>query len=92
MVGLLMQRGDAALAVGDIIGARLLYERAAGLGSASAATAAGKTYDADFLERAGVRGIRADTAVAATWYLKAVTLGDPEARVLLAHIQTQSQR
>jgi TPR repeat protein len=89
MIGLLTQRGDAALVVGDIIAARLLYERAAALGSAPAATAAGKTYDADFLMRADTHGIRADPVAAATWYRKAAALGDPEARALLMHLEAQ---
>src|SRR5205807_91932 len=80
MIGLLTQRGDAALAVGDIIAARMLYERAAGMGSATAATAAGKTYDLDFLLRADTHGIRPDSAAAASWYRKAVALGDSSAR------------
>ena len=91
MIGLLTQRGDAALAVGDIIAARLLYERAAGMGSATAATAAGKTYDLDFLLRADTHGIRPDSAAAATWYRKAVALGDSSARTLLARLEAQSQ-
>ena len=91
MIGLLTQRGDAALAVGDIIAARLLYERAATMGSATAATAAGKTYDLDFLVRADTHGIRPDPAAAATWYRKAVALGDPSARTLLARLGMQSR-
>jgi hypothetical protein len=91
MIGLLTQRGDAALAVGDIIAARLLYERAATMGSATAAIAAGKTYDLDFLVRADTHGIRPDAAAAATWYRKAVALGDPSARTLLARLGLQSR-
>jgi hypothetical protein len=91
LIGLLTQRGDAALAVGDIIAARLLYERAATMGSATAATAAGKTYDLDFLLRADTHGIRPDPAAAATWYRKAAALGDPEGRTLLGHLSIQSR-
>lgn len=89
MIGLLTQRGDAALAVGDIVGARLLYERAAAMGSATAATAAGKTYDLDFLLRADTHGIRPDQEAAAAWYRKAAALGDPEARSLLGRLEAQ---
>lgn len=92
MVALLMQRGDAALAVGDIIAARLLFERAATMGSAAAAIVAGKTYDVDFLLRAGARGIRADPVVAAAWFRKAAALGDPEARERLARIDAHRPR
>lgn len=91
MVVLLMHRGDAALADGDIMAARLLFERAAALGSAAAATAAGKTYDIDFLSRAGAHGTRADPKAAAVWYRKAAALGDPEARARLAGVQAQSR-
>jgi hypothetical protein len=91
MVGLLMQRGDAALAEGDIIAARLLFERAAALGSGAAAMAAAKTYDGDFLLRAGARGIRADPAAALAWIRKAAALGDPEARAQLAGQSRPSQ-
>jgi len=87
MIGLLLRRGDAALADGDIIAARLLYERAAAMGSAKAATSAGKTYDVDFLARSGARGIRPDQTAAAAWFRKAAVLGDPEARSLLARIE-----
>ena len=92
MVGLLLRRGDAALADGDIIAARLLFERAANMGSAVAATAAGKTYDIDFLLRTGARGIRADPAAAAAWYRRAAALGDAEARARLDRIEGQSRR
>ncbi len=83
MIGLLMRRGDAALAEGDIIAARLMFERAANLGSGAAAAAAGRTYDIDFLLRAGARGIRADPAAAARWYRRAAALEDPGARARL---------
>jgi hypothetical protein len=87
MIALLLRRGDAAAADGDIIAARLLYERAAVLGSATAATAAGKTYDIDFLLQSGARGIRPDQSAAAVWFRKAAALGDPEARSRLARIE-----
>jgi hypothetical protein len=91
MIGLLVRRGDAALTDGDIMGARLLFERAAALGSGAAATAAGKTYDVEFLSQAGARGIRADQAAATAWFRKAAALGDPEARSRLARIEPLSR-
>ena len=89
MIGLLLQRGDAAVADGDIIAARMLFERAASLGSATASTWAGKTYDIEFLMQTGARGIRADQSAAAAWYRRAAALGDPEARARLARIEVQ---
>jgi hypothetical protein len=91
MIALLMQRGDAALADGDIIGARLLFERAAGLGSAAAATWAGKTYDIEFLSQAGARGIRADQTAALVWFRKAASLGDREAQERVARIEARGR-
>jgi TPR repeat protein len=72
------------LALGDIVAARLLYERAATLGSAQAATAIGKTYDPGFLTTMGAAGTAANPDLAANWYRKAARLGDPEATRRLA--------
>ena len=62
---LLLSRGDAMVALGDVVAARLLYQRAAALGSARAATAVGKTYDPRFLASIHASGIAADRTVAA---------------------------
>jgi len=91
MVVLLMRRGNTAIADGDIIAARMLYERAAALGSAAAATSVGKTYDVEFLLHAGARGIPADQPSAIAWFRKAAALGDLEARAQLARIESQSR-
>jgi TPR repeat protein len=91
MVGILLRRGDAALAAGDITAARLLYERAAALGSAVAATDAGNTYDIAFLLEIGARGTQADQGIAAAWYRKAAALGDPQARERLRRMEDRKQ-
>jgi len=75
-LGLLLSRGNAMLALGDISAARLLFERAAALGSAGAATALGNTYDAAFLASIQAKGIVADETAAIAWYRKAAALGD----------------
>jgi len=82
----LVARGDSLLALGDIVAARLLYERAASLGSGRAATAVGRTYDPQELARLNVTGPKADASVAATWYRSGATLGDPEATGMLRHL------
>lgn len=74
------------LALGDISAARLLYERAASLGSARAATALGKTYDPAFLATIQVSGLAPNRAAAAAWYQKAAGLGDAEAEGRLARL------
>ena len=85
-VTLLLSRGEAMLSLGDISAARLLYERAATLGSARAAIAVGKTFDPAFLATIHASGIPPDAAVAAIWYRKAAALGDSEAADRLARL------
>jgi hypothetical protein len=78
-IAALVSRGDSFLSVGDIVSARLFYERAADAGSGSAALRLGATFDPGFLGRAGIRGITGDAAHAASWYHRARELGDPAA-------------
>jgi type II secretory pathway predicted ATPase ExeA len=80
----LLERGGAMLALGDIVAARLLYARAAALGSAEAATSIGKTYDPAFLVSIAAVGTTANPGLAASWYRKAAKLGDLEAAHRLA--------
>ena len=79
----MVRRGDALLQRGDISAARLLYDRAASAGSARAATAMGKTYDATVLAGVGAVGLSPDPALAAQWYRRGLGLGDEEARARL---------
>jgi hypothetical protein len=82
-IQVLLSRGDKSLALGDLTAARLFYERAASLGSGRGATSVGRTYDPVFLAAIMANGPRADTGIARTWYQTGVTLGDPEATLLL---------
>jgi hypothetical protein len=75
----LLNRGDAMLALADIAAARLIYDRAASLGSGHAATMIGKTYDPRFLATILQSGVMPDQSLAAAWYRRAAALGDPEA-------------
>ncbi|MBV9785810.1 MAG: AAA family ATPase [Acidisphaera sp.] len=79
LLAALINRGNAAVAEGDLSAARLLYARAAAAGSGPAATAIGKTYDPAFLASIGAKGIQPDQAAAVSWYRKAAALGDGEA-------------
>jgi TPR repeat protein len=79
----LLLRGDQMFALQDISAARLLYERAAALGSARAARELGRAHDPTVLDSLGMRGPRGDAAVAARWYRRAAALGDPAAEALL---------
>jgi hypothetical protein len=79
----LLVRGDALLGSGDIVSARLCYERAAEGGDAQAALRLGETYDPAFLARAHLNGVRGDTTAATQWYRYALALGATEAQTLL---------
>ncbi|HZB90709.1 MAG TPA: hypothetical protein VE397_04655, partial [Stellaceae bacterium] len=88
----LMARGDQLLATGDMVAARLFYERAAEHGSAAAARQAGKTYDPLFLAESNARGLRGDPVAAARWYRKASAGGDREADQLMARLMAKFAR
>jgi TPR repeat protein len=71
-----MARGDAFLGGGDIASARLFFQRAADAGDSRAAMRMAVTFDAAFLDRAGVHGVRGDPAQAAFWFRRARELGE----------------
>jgi hypothetical protein len=79
-IKLLMKQGEQFIAAGDMVTARLPFQRAAEAGDANAAAALGATYDPTVLARFGVVGISADVAEARSWYRKAEKLGSLEAR------------
>jgi hypothetical protein len=76
--GALVERGDAFLGAGDIVSARLFFERAADGGDGRAAMRMAVTYDAALLERAGVH-LAGDPERAAFWYQRARELGKDKA-------------
>jgi TPR repeat protein len=75
----LLRRGNEVAAKGDLVGARLLFQRAAEAGDSSAALALAGTYDPLVLERLSERGLAPDVALARFWYEKAQELGSKEA-------------
>jgi hypothetical protein len=70
-----LEKGDELLAEGNIAPARLLYERAIGLGLAQAAMALAATYDPSELSKLNVQGIAPDIGEARRWYERARELG-----------------
>jgi len=78
-IAALVARGDAFLGAGDIGSARLFFERAADSGDGRAAMRLAVTYDAGFLDRAGLHGQRGDPEQAALWYRRARELGEGKA-------------
>jgi hypothetical protein len=79
-IKLLTERGKHFAAAGDLVTARLLFQRAADAGDAVAATALGATYDPIVLAKLGVVWIDADVEKARHWYEKAAHLGSPDAK------------
>lgn len=83
----LMRRGDSLFGTGDLVSARLFYERAANAGNGEAALKLGESYDPQFLAQAHLRGVRRDVAAAVFWYKRARDLGVREAEILIASLQ-----
>jgi TPR repeat protein len=75
-----VKQGEEFITVGDVVTARIVFQRAAEAGDANAALAVGATYDPTVLAKLGAVGISGDTAQARSWYEKAERLGSPEAR------------
>jgi hypothetical protein len=83
-IKLFMKQGEQFIAAGDVITARIVFQRAAEAGDANAAMALGATYDPTVLAKLGVAGLGADVEKARTWYQKAESLGSTEATRRLA--------
>jgi hypothetical protein len=79
----LVRRGDDLISLGDISGARQLYDLAAEDGDGQAAKRLGDTYNPEFLFEHGVQGLQPDVNTAEAWYRKAAALGDSDASGIL---------
>jgi hypothetical protein len=78
-IDLLIEQGERFMAAGDIITARLIFERAAKAENATAALALAAAYDPIVLTKLGVLGIDMDVEKARLWYQKAQSLGSAQA-------------
>jgi hypothetical protein len=78
-IKLLTKQGEQFAAAGDLVTARILFQRAAEAGDAIAAMALGATYDPNVLAKLGVVGMVADVEKARSWYRKAESFGSSEA-------------
>ena len=85
----LLARGDAFLSRGDIVSARLFYERAANAGDGRAALRVGTTFDRAFLGRDVLPSVQGDPAKARLWYQRARDLGEAEAEQRLKSLETK---
>jgi hypothetical protein len=90
-IAMLLNRGKADLADGDISAARLLLRRAADAGSAEAALTLGSTFDPLVIARLGTFGVQADAAKAREWYQRAAALGSDLAAAQLAKLTHTSE-
>ncbi|MCW2354802.1 MULTISPECIES: hypothetical protein [Bradyrhizobium] len=86
-VAALLKRANSLLAIGDIVSARLLLERAADAQHADAALLLARTYDPDVLGTLDKRSITPDPETARLWYRKAAELGSQSAQQRLAQMQ-----
>lgn len=78
-IDMLMKQAEMFISSGDVVTARVLFQRAAEAGDAKAALSMGATFDPALLAKMGVRGIAPDVARARSWYEKARDLGSSEA-------------
>jgi hypothetical protein len=78
-IKLLIKQGEQLVAAGDLVTARVAFQRAAEADDASAAMALAATYDPAILVKLGVVGVSGDIDKARSWYQKAESLGSPEA-------------
>ena len=80
-----LKSGQAALALDDLAGARLIFEYLATHGSAAGAYQLAQTYDPQIVARMPMGALfKPDAKVAESWYLKAAELGHAEARKKLS--------
>jgi TPR repeat protein len=87
----LLRRGEALLGQGDVLAARLFFERAALQGNAAAALRAAKTHDPDFIATIDAPGLKADVSRAIKWYRQAFDAShDPEAAQRLAALSARA--
>jgi hypothetical protein len=78
-IDLLLEQGERFIAAGDIVTARMIFERAAKAENATAAVALAAAYDPIVLAKLGVLGIDMDVEKARLWYQKAQSLGSAQA-------------
>jgi hypothetical protein len=91
-IALMLKSGAEFRANGNIAAARMMLQRAADAGDATAAFALAETYDPMVLAGLGVRGgIAPDVALAERWYAKANALGTSAAQERLVRLTHRSE-
>jgi TPR repeat protein len=88
-IALLVKQGEQFVATGDFVTARLMFQRAAQAGDATAAMALAATYDPLMLAKLGAVGVSGDVEKARSWYQKAENLGASEATRRLSLLENR---
>jgi hypothetical protein len=79
-IALIMQKGAALIGIGNVAGARLMFQHAAEAGDPVAAFALAESFDPLVLGKLNAKGgIAANVALAQAWYQKAKDLGSAAA-------------
>ena len=76
----LFKRGQNLMAVGDIVGARMVFKHLADAGDAQASFMLASTFDAAVIANLKMVGVQPDPAKARDWYARAAELGSSEAK------------
>ena len=93
MIADLLQRGNARLTSGDVLSARLYFERAGAAGSEDGEMSAAKTYDPKFLATIDAPGLQPNVERAIDWYrIAARTHGNTEAQQRIDELTTAAAR
>ncbi|MBI4725310.1 MAG: hypothetical protein HY765_10115 [Rhodomicrobium sp.] len=71
----LIREGNKRMRDGDIVEARLLYQKAVALGDPEAALAMGRSYDPIYFARIDKKNAEPDAAKAFDWYRRAMDAG-----------------
>jgi TPR repeat protein len=78
-IDVLIAQGERFMNDGDIVTARMIFERAAKANNATAALALAAAYDPIVLSKLGALGVDTDVEKARWWYQKAQSLGSAQA-------------
>src|SRR5436190_4640281 len=88
-IALLVKEAEKHMSTGDVVTARIIFQRVAEAGDAAAALELAATYDPTVLAKLGVMGMGADVEKARSWYRTAESFGSAEAKQRLRSLDRQ---
>jgi hypothetical protein len=88
-IALLIKEAEKHISTGDVVTARMIFQRVAEAGDATAALELAATYDPTVLAKLGVMGMGADVEKARAWYRTAESFGSAEAKQRLRSLDRQ---